>query len=284
MALYNIRYETVNNYNSPVNEAYLNFLIIPQETEDQHCFNLNIESNHKAEAQFSETLYGAKAALFRLKGPFILFELTMTVQVEKLLWSFPTFKNISIGDERAILEDHIFKVKNKDFIIPTTLTEIDANQLPPETFIFPSETVFQYVQRINTFLQYFLSYEANVTTPTTRLPDIIQLRKGVCQDYSHLFIGIMRHNSIPVRYVSGYLNQGKQYIGAAAMHAWVEVYIPSTGWMGIDPTNNIFVNEHYIKVAHGCDYIDCTPVKGVYLSNSGGTTSYTVQITEQQSQ
>jgi transglutaminase-like putative cysteine protease len=62
------------------------------------------------------------------------------------------------------------------------------------------------------------------------------------------------------------------------------VYIPSAGWLGIDPTNNIFVNEHYIKVAHGCDYIDCTPVKGVYLSNSGGTTSYTVQITEQQSQ
>jgi hypothetical protein len=284
MTLYNIRYQTVNNYNSPVNEAYLNFLIIPEDTEDQHCSNLTITNSLNVKAQYSDSLYGAKAALFRLKGSFTSFELSMDVQVQKQAWHFPTFKNLTVEEEKKILHDDFFRLKNEDFVIQSKLTEIHHSLLPPQTELLPNEVVFKYVQRINSFLQGFLTYEVNATIPQTKVPEIIQLRKGVCQDYAHLFIAIMRHYSIPARYVSGYLNQGKHYIGAAAMHAWVEVYIPATGWLGIDPTNNIFVNDNYIKVAHGSDYIDCMPVKGIYLSNGGGTTLYTVNITEQQNQ
>lgn len=280
MAVYSIRYQTENIYDSPVKEAYLNFLVIPLETENQHCTNLKISNSLSVNPQYGESLYGAKSVLFRIKGPFSSFKLSMEVTVEKETWNFPLLKNLPVEKERNILNDHYFKLKNEDFIIHTKLTDAEGIALPDETKILPHESVFQYVQRINAFVRGFLSYETNVTTPHTTVREIVELRKGVCQDYSHLFIAIMRLNFIPTRYVSGYLNQGREFIGATAMHAWVEVYIPETGWIGIDPTNNLFVNEHYIKVSHGSDYIDCMPVKGIYLSDGGGSTTYEVQIAE----
>ena len=284
MIIYNIRYQTENIYENPVNEAYLNFLIMPQETDDQHCSNLVVNTNISAKPYESKSLYGATLMCYRLFGNFTSFNLTMQVQVEKSTWSFPTLKNISVEEEQKILLDDYFKLKNEDFIIHTKLTDANGVVLPDETKWQSHENVFKYVQRINAFVQHFLSYQADVTTTNTTVLEIVALRKGVCQDYAHLFIAIMRLNFIPARYVSGYLSQGQGFIGAAAMHAWVEVYIPETGWIGIDPTNNLFVNESYIKVAHGSDYIDCMPVKGIYRSAGGGTTSYTVEIEERQIQ
>lgn len=281
MIVYTIRYHTENTYDSPVYEAYLNFLVIPLETEDQHCSGLIITNNLLALPQYSESLYGAKAILYRLIGPFSAFRLTMEIRVEKEEWVFPVLKSLTIEEEQKVLHDDYFKLKNEDYIIHTKLTDAGNIVLPQETSLLPNETVFMYTQRMNAFVQRFLVYQPNITTPHTTVREIVELRKGVCQDYAHLFIAIMRLNFIPVRYVSGYLNQGRDFIGAAAMHAWVEVFIPETGWIGIDPTNNLFVNEHYIKVAHGSDYLDCMPVKGVYRSDGGGTTMYKVNILEQ---
>src|ERR1700677_1460872 len=110
MTVYNIRYETENNYNSPVNEAYLNFLIIPEETDEQHCFNLSISNSLKAKVQYNDSLYGSKGALFRLRGPFTSFNLSMNVSVEKESFSFPALKNLSVSDEKNILNDELFKL------------------------------------------------------------------------------------------------------------------------------------------------------------------------------
>ena len=112
--------------------------------------------------------------------------------------------------------------------------------------------------------------------------EALGLKKGVCQDYAHIFIAMARANKIPARYVSGYLNQGKKFLGASFMHAWVEAYVPQLGWVGFDPTNNLLVDENFIKVSHGADYIDCTPVKGVIRRSSGETkSSYQVRVVEQ---
>jgi hypothetical protein len=284
MIIYNIQYQTENTYECPVNEAYLNFLIMPLETDDQHCSNIVVNNSLSLNPHHSKSLYGANMMCYRLLGSFTSFSLTMNVQVEKRIGHFPVFKNISVEEEQKILLDDYFKLKNEDFIMHTKLTDAGGIELPKETMRLSHESIFKYVQRINTFVQSFLSYQTNVTDTKTSVREIVKLRKGVCQDYAHFFIAIMRLSLIPARYVSGYLSQGQGFIGAAAMHAWVEVYIPETGWIGIDPTNNRFVNESYIKVAHGSDYIDCMPVKGVYRSMAGGTTSYSVEIQEKDNQ
>src|SRR5690606_3359672 len=127
-----------------------------------------------------------------------------------------------------------------------------------------------------------LSYHKNITTVATTASEALKLKKGVCQDYAHLFIAFSRANRIPVRYVSGYLNQGKKFFGSSFMHAWVEVYIPALGWVGFDPTNNLLVDENYIKVAHGADYLDCAPIKGVLKSiGQESKSDYQVKVVQQ---
>ena len=107
---------------------------------------------------------------------------------------------------------------------------------------------------------------------------------GVCQDFAHLFLAVMRANSIPARYVSGYLNQGQSFAGDAALHAWVEAFLPGTGWIGFDPSNNLLANAHYLKIGHGLDYSDCMPIKGVFVARANGNTEYSVKVVEQQTQ
>ncbi len=94
----------------------------------------------------------------------------------------------------------------------------------------------------------------------------------------------MRANGIPARYVSGYLDQGHEFTGNAAMHAWAEALLPGTGWIGFDPSNNLLANIHYIKIGHGLDYKDCMPINGILIAKGEGTTEYSVQVNEQQTQ
>lgn len=90
--------------------------------------------------------------------------------------------------------------------------------------------------------------------------------RGVCQDYTHIMLAMLRVLGIPARYTSGYFHQEGTVdeVGEQASHAWVEVWFPSEGWIGVDPTNDRLVDERYIRVAYGRDYGDVTPVRGSY--------------------
>jgi transglutaminase-like putative cysteine protease len=96
--------------------------------------------------------------------------------------------------------------------------------------------------------------------------DVLRTKRGVCQDFAHVMLGVCRSLKIPCRYVSGYLYNGPadRLRGAQASHAWVEVYLPELGWHGLDPTNNGQPDERYVKVAVGRDYADVAPLKGTY--------------------
>src|SRR5262249_39545242 len=98
------------------------------------------------------------------------------------------------------------------------------------------------------------TYEKGVTTATSPITEILQHRRGVCQDFTHLMIGLARAMGIPARYVSGFLHPDQQrFRGYAQTHAWCELFFPSAGWIGVDPTNNSVINAHFVKVAVGRD-------------------------------
>jgi transglutaminase-like putative cysteine protease len=114
------------------------------------------------------------------------------------------------------------------------------------------------------FTQY--QYQPASTHVHTTVEEVLKLRRGVCQDFAHLLLGLCRMSQIPARYVSGYLYNGPvdQLKGSQASHAWVEIFLPQIGWRGLDPTNNQQVNHRYVKVAIGRDYADVPPFKGTY--------------------
>jgi len=110
-------------------------------------------------------------------------------------------------------------------------------------------------------------YLPGATGVKAHLEESFALRKGVCQDFTHVMLGMCRSIGVPARYASGYLYNGPRdsLVGAQASHAWCEVYLPHAGWIGFDPTNNTLADERYVKVAVGRDYEDVAPVEGSYL-------------------
>lgn len=129
-----------------------------------------------------------------------------------------------------------------------------------------AESVFDQACRIMAWVNEHFTYEAGSTHVSTHLEEAFQGRRGVCQDFTHVMLGLCRSVGIPARYASGYLYNGPRdtLVGAQASHAWAEVYLPAVGWVGFDPTNNCLADERFIKVAVGRDYDDVAPVKGTY--------------------
>jgi transglutaminase-like putative cysteine protease len=110
------------------------------------------------------------------------------------------------------------------------------------------------------FVNGHISYHANSTTVHTHMREVLRERRGVCQDFAHVMVGLCRAIKIPALYVSGYLATET----ASASHAWMEVFIPGAGWIGLDPTHNRQTDETYVKIAVGRDYADVPPLTGNY--------------------
>ncbi len=108
-------------------------------------------------------------------------------------------------------------------------------------------------------------YIKGITSIETTVDEILAMRSGVCQDFAHVLLQLLRTIGIPSRYVSGYICPNKNGMrGEGATHAWVEAYIPNIGWTGVDPTNNCFAGDQHIQLAVGRDFNDCTSVKGTF--------------------
>lgn len=125
-------------------------------------------------------------------------------------------------------------------------------------------------------------FDPKVTTVSTPVSEILEKRAGVCQDFSHLQIACLRSIGLAARYISGYLRTlpppGKaRLIGADASHAWVSVYAPQVGWTGFDATNNVLPGSDHIRIAHGRDYLDISPVRGTVFG--GGTQTLKLGVT-----
>lgn len=125
------------------------------------------------------------------------------------------------------------------------------------------------------------TYDQEFSTLATPLDEVLENRKGVCQDFAHLAIGALRSIGLAARYVSGYLETlpppgQEKLLGADASHAWLSVYLPGWGWFDIDPTNGNQPNERYLTLAWGRDYADVTPLKGVM--NGGGAHELEVAV------
>jgi transglutaminase-like putative cysteine protease len=117
-------------------------------------------------------------------------------------------------------------------------------------------------------------YESKSTHVHTHMSDVLNERRGVCQDFAHVMLGLCRAVKIPALYVSGYLATET----ASATHAWVEVLIPGIGWRGLDPTHNRQTDETYIKIAVGRDYADVPPVTGNYKGTTDRKMEVSVKI------
>jgi len=117
----------------------------------------------------------------------------------------------------------------------------------------------------------------------TPLAQVLEQRRGVCQDFAHLQIACLRSLGLPARYVSGYLETvpppgQPKLLGADASHAWVSFFCPGLGWIDVDPTNNRLPSMQYITLGWGRDYGDVSPIRGVLVGGEEQTLNVAVDV------
>lgn len=148
-----------------------------------------------------------------------------------------------------------------------------------------NHTPLESAKHFNDFIFKTFAYRKGITTVESTLDEIWRLKSGVCQDFAHMLLVMLRQINIPARYVSGYICPKKNGMrGEGATHAWVEAYIPFYGWLGLDPTNNSLVNETHVRLAVGKNFSDCSPVKGTYRGTSDHTLDVVVNVSYEDGQ
>ena len=139
------------------------------------------------------------------------------------------------------------------------------------------------LQKLNEQLYSYFDYKPNSTKADSLIDVALASRAGVCQDFSHIMISLVRSRlQIPCRYVSGYLHHGKEFRDrseSTATHAWVEAFLPELGWVGFDPTNHLVAGDRHIRTAIGRDYSDVPPTHGIFRGRTKSELSVAVSVT-----
>jgi transglutaminase-like putative cysteine protease len=142
----------------------------------------------------------------------------------------------------------------------------------------PARPLFDAAKDLTHRIHKDFKYHPKSTSIDVPLTDVLRQRRGVCQDFAHVMIGALRSHRLAARYVSGYVRPGPKVQGAQASHAWVSVFIPGSGWVGFDPTNDVVVSDSHVTLAWGRDYGDVTPVKGITLGGAGQSVEVEVYV------
>jgi hypothetical protein len=153
-----------------------------------------------------------------------------------------------------------------------------------ESFILGA-SFFQCCSNLMSRIFKDFKFDGTFSKVDTPIAEVFKHRKGVCQDFAHIMISGLRSLGIPARYVSGYIETlptpGKEkLVGVDASHAWVAIFFPGFGWVDFDPTNNLIPGEQHISVACGRDYLDVSPVRGIFHGLSEHTLTVNVDVSE----
>lgn len=171
-----------------------------------------------------------------------------------------------------------------DWLMPSEMTTPTAllRELAQELALPDRQSVdpMTVVRNLNAALYDRFQYTPNSTKVDSPIDDALSSRQGVCQDFTHIMLALLREQGIPARYVSGYLARRRANDRSAedASHAWVEAYLPGLGWVGFDPTNNIPAGDGHIRVAIGRDYKDVPPTRGTFKGKAESHLDVAVQV------
>lgn len=180
----------------------------------------------------------------------------------------------------AVTGQHWDWLTPSSFARPTPLLSDFAEEIGFGRDQEPLSALYLLNERIHSAIEY-MPLSTAVDSP---IDTALENRRGVCQDFSHIMIALLRRAGIPARYISGYLFQEpdkkEEKDVSGASHAWVEAFLPETGWIGFDPTNSIYVTDDHIRIAVGRDYADVPPTRGTYKGGARSELTVGVHISE----
>lgn len=256
-----IRHTTVFRYAESINEAYTEMRLRPLETAGQRCYRFSLVTEPRGEVMSYVDRYGNQVHHFDTLQSHEQVVVTASSDVETPAAFRPEFQELPPLDRYDFLAPTDYAPENG------RIAEFARGHLvrddPHRTALALMEAIFQG-----------LKYDPGATDVKTRAPEVLEIGRGVCQDFAHLMLAATRSLGIPSRYVSGYLyspqivserkEAGIAVPDNAASHAWIDVYLEQRGWVSLDPTHNCEQSDEYVRVATGRDYADVPPTRGIY--------------------
>jgi transglutaminase-like putative cysteine protease len=263
MSVFKIIHITKYQYEKPVTESVNEIRIYPYFSEEQEILQHDLTITNYPDVQVYRDYWGNRVGLFSILEPH-----EELVIESKLL--IRTTRNNAVEPKPDSDFIHLkAEVQHNLQLIELTKPEIivkqDEIQKICDTVYEETKCIADVVSECCDHIFQNFTYSKGITTIETTVDEILEHQRGVCQDFAHLLLQILRTMEIPCRYVSGYICPHKNGMrGEGATHAWVEAWIPGYGWAGIDPTNNIWVTNTHVKLAVGRNFSDCSVVKGTF--------------------
>jgi len=263
MPTFRIHHITKYEYDRPVKESINEVKIFPCNDDKQEVLSQQLVVTNNPDIQYFEDYWGNKTGLFSLLPPHKTLIIESKLKIRTTASSQINFNFHTGFDELAAA------IKGNLQLLELSSAEHIKSQHEIQEIaakIFSAEkSIAAVVEHCSEYIYKYFKYIKGITTIESTLDDILAHKSGVCQDFAHLMLQVLRTLKIPSRYVSGYICPNKNGMrGEGATHAWVEAYIPGNGWAGIDPTNNVWVTNSHIKLAVGRHFNDCTPIKGTF--------------------
>lgn len=140
------------------------------------------------------------------------------------------------------------------------------------------DDVLDSIRTLGSVLYEAFEYSPGTTAADSPIEHVLVTGQGVCQDYAHVMISILRDWGVPARYVSGYLGPDGDLTSSNESHAWVECWLPGLGWCGFDPANNCDCDQRHVRAAVGRDYADVPPVRGVFRGSANSALTTRVEV------
>jgi len=267
MNFYSIRHLTRFRYDQPISESMMETRMYPRSDSNQHCLSFALSVSPRCRVFSYRDHLGNTVQHFDIPGEHSQLVIVAESVVEQQdLDDVPSFLAPDAWrdlDQLVAEGDYWEMLLPSDFVTPTPALLGLAEQLD----IRRRDDPLMLVHELNTKLYEYFDYVPRSTRVDSPIDEAIEKRQGVCQDFAHTMIALVRHVGIPCRYVSGYLYHDRHHHDrstADATHAWVEVFLPHLGWVGFDPTNNLLAHHRHIRTAIGRDYTDVPPTRGTF--------------------
>jgi len=281
MPKFNVKHITRYQYPSDVTDSANQIILYPLTLDSQEVKDVKITIEPNTNVDYFYDFFGNKVGMFTIIQPHNTLEIKAEIEVETHPIKLPVLKTTP-SQEWEILKKKTTEYPFMDFIKLEKIEQIDEIQKLVNTIVSTEFSIMEVTTALSSYINENFTYKPGVTNFETQIDEIWKLKVGVCQDFAHLLLAMLRMLGIPARYVSGYISPSNHELrGEGATHAWVEVYIPNEGWFGNDPTNNCWVSDRHIKIAVGRDFKDCTPVKGTYKGTSVHKLEVSVIITNE---
>ena len=253
-----IVHDTIYRYDNPPASVIQTLRLTPRNYDGQFVQSWRIDVSADCRLAPHEDAFGNLGHTFTVDGP--LDALTVHVEGE-----------VDTVDLNGVISGAIERFPPALFLRETALTCLDPAiaELAVQTRASSGQDTLPLLHALMARLNQEMTFDTDPTHTATTASEAFALKRGVCQDLTHIFIAAARSLGVPARYVSGYFHRADGVTEQDAGHAWAEAYVPDLGWVAFDPTNRISATDAHLRVAIGLDYLSAAPVRGARSGGAG---------------